>query len=213
MQLGEWTARPSPCADLLRSRARYPTIHRLALSVLPTWVSATTYHVGQHQGRATRGRLIRRSSRHHRGWERATAGARVRFDNQRNQLMQRAGEIGLAEPVAMLVATAYEPRIDGEELPEQFEQLVHEQQLRIRDTLAELTPDQGGKVESAALSAARELHQAADQFEVSGARRVLQAALDRCSGAPPGARLRVEYEFNEPRRVTGPTGRPIGLWR
>lgn len=127
--------------------------------------------------------------------------------------MRKAGEIGLAEPVAMLVATAYEPRIDGETRPEEFERLVQEQQLRIREALTELTPDQGGKVESVALNAAEELHQSAEKFDVAGSKEVLQAALDRCNGATPLVLARERYTFYEPDRVAGPAGRPIGLWR
>lgn len=140
-------------------------------------------------------------------------GDRVSYQAQRNKLIQKAAETGLAEPVAMLVAAAYEPRIDGEERPEQFEQLVEKQQLRIRDALTELTADQGGKVESAVLSAAKELHRSAEMFDVAGSKEVLQAALARCNGAGPQSPPQERYTFNEPDRVTGPTGRPIGFWR
>jgi hypothetical protein len=132
----------------------------------------------------------------------------------RTKMMTRARELGLAEPVAQLIATAYEPRLDGVTHPAEFEDAVALAKRSLRSALADVTPTQGGRAETIALRVAKGLRADAVDAGATPAVALIDEALDRCrNGLDCVAEESPQYTLVEPERVLNKAGRPIGLWR
>lgn len=133
------------------------------------------------------------------------------YEEQRAELLARSHSL-LAPPVGNLVATVYEPRVDGVTYPSAFEELVTAQKSKLRRALASLSPSEGGAVEEVALTAANDLLAEAERYGLAETAALLRSALRRCDG--PQQPAPTEHNLPAPpQRVPGPSGKPIGLWR
>lgn len=135
-------------------------------------------------------------------------------DARRAAVADKARERGLAEPVAQLIAAAYEPRLDADAPSPDFDAAVAVAKSDLRRALAEVTMTEGGRAESVALRVAKILRKQAEDSGASSAVQLIDEALDRCrhgiSATTPDEQQAV---LIEPERVLSRSGRPIGLWR
>ena len=133
------------------------------------------------------------------------------FAKRREKIFQNALPL-LADPVAHLLAAAYEPRVDTEYTNGPFDHLVKREQQHLSSLLTDMTADQGGQVESMAIESAKRLLVAADRAELTEAAQILRSAIERSSGHSPTSPSH-DITVPEPERVHGSDGRPLGLWR
>lgn len=139
----------------------------------------------------------------------------MNYYTRRSHLFRRLQQ-QLAEPVANLLATVYEPRIDQEVSNETFNRLVAAKQRELRNAIKGLTNRDGGRVEIIAKGVAKELIDEAEAANLTMAATQLVSALKRCSQIrTPGQNRAQGHTTKLPdiERVIGQSGKPIGLWR
>lgn len=134
------------------------------------------------------------------------------FQELRITIFERSCAFRLAEPVAWLLAAAFEPRDDVELPSEHFSHEVLRHQRELRNTIEKLRPREGGRAEALALHAARELRAAAEAEGLSGAAAILDSAIQRCREVKSRDPLQ-PMDSPEIERIPGDSGKPIGLWR
>lgn len=133
------------------------------------------------------------------------------FEARRQNLLDKMRPM-LAHPVALLVATAYEPRIDNAPRCDEFDAQVSKERQRLRKSIQDLSSNQGGKIEAIALQTVERLLEKAIQYELDESVQALKASIDR------GREVRKPEQPKPAKlpaidRVLGSAGRPIGLWR
>jgi len=142
------------------------------------------------------------------------AGADMTFKAERERFYGKAKRL-LPEPVAWLLAAAYEPRQDAETFPTEFATEINTAKRHLKSQLQELTQASGGRIESIAEDTASHLLREADRLGLHETASFLRAALRRCDNAGPTSAPQLDRrpKVPEPERVLDDTGRPIGLWR
>jgi hypothetical protein len=141
-------------------------------------------------------------------------GKDMSFSAERDRFYGRAKRL-LAEPVAWLLAAAYEPRQDSETCPTAFANQIKTAKRDLKYQLQDLTQASGGRIESIAENTARRLLKEADRLELRETASFLRAALSRCENAGSTSVNQSDRrpKVPEPERVLDGSGRPIGLWR
>lgn len=139
----------------------------------------------------------------------------MEYRARRNHLFRRL-RLQLAEPVANLLVTAYEPRVETDESSNAFNKLLAGKKKELREAISNLTTRDGGKVEKMASTVTRELILEAEKSGLMGAVEQLNRALERCAQIKPAAEVREPMpaeRLPDMARVIGQSGKPIGLWR
>jgi len=137
------------------------------------------------------------------------------YSTRRNLLSQRLQQ-QIAEPVAELLATAYEPRFETEPYDDKFNRLVVHMQKQLQTAIKDLTSRDGGQIEVIAKQAAKELAEEAKNTDLTMAAAQLIAALERCDQvitANQTPAMLQNKKLPDLERVIGQSGKPIGLWR
>jgi len=133
------------------------------------------------------------------------------FQDRRYKIQTRS-ETHFAKPLANLLATVCEPRIDREECPTPFDEAISNANQELRKELQELSTKNGGSVEAITLKHANKLLTAADRHKVNGSFDLLRSAIDRCNQVGEHTSSQ-EAELPNIERILDESGKPIGLWR
>jgi len=134
-----------------------------------------------------------------------------RYNFRREQLFLRLRRV-LADPVALLVATAYEPRVDEDPNSHSYNEIIANEQLNLRTELDNITTSKGGHIEEVALKTSERLHHVAEEHALYKSAETLQSALTRSREVKNNAGPQ-PLELPNIERVLGDNGRPIGIWR